>query len=347
MKDNKRYLLFLAVLLFGLFIVIIFFIYRESIYSNLTTKNTIESNMIAYIEGHSIKDGGGVFGGDLWIMNVDDKERKKITENARIQWLHDWSPDNKYVVVIRSNDEVSVVNIKTGEIIDLGQYKVRYKIYWISDTEIAFLQSDKLSVINIENKSKDDLLTLPDELSGAVLSPDAQWVAANDSPFGDMKLYSYNLKQESLNTLSEERSNFGDWLNGYILYSTETDSSNAIMEIDANGNNKKKLIDIGDSTIAFFSVSKNNNAIAYITYETVDRSTIAELYVYDYVEDLIQGPLNDSKLDSTNKMSGLEISKNGGYINYHLGDGVRGMNIANGEIFDICTMLYCDASWSN
>lgn len=346
MKNKKRNLILIGVFSIILFLALAFI--TSNRLSNITNQNNIESKMIAYVEGHKIKQGGGVYGGDLWIMNVDDRERKKITENSQIQWIHDWSPDNKYVAVIKSNDEVSVVNSKTGEIIELGEYRVRYKIYWISDTEIAFLQSNKLSIINIENKTKDDLVTLPDELLGAVLSNDIQWIAANDGPLSDTKrLYSYNLAEEVVNTLTDVRASFGGWLNENIIYATDNAPENAIWEIDPRGDNKRKLIDIGDSHISYFSVSKNNNAFAYITAEVVDRTTKSELYVYDYYKDMVLGPLNDSNTESKNKMSGLEISKNGKYISYHLGDGVTGVDLNSGEIFNICDLLYCDASWSN
>ncbi|MGD8744142.1 MAG: hypothetical protein PVJ52_00920 [Candidatus Woesebacteria bacterium] len=318
-----------------------------------------ESGLLAYLEGRRALPEGGVIGGELWTINPENLERNKITTNTSIAWIHDWSPDGENIAVVTNEkrdsiiSSISVVELKSSSVRQLKEVGsgVRGELFWNLNDKIVYLRSDipndkTLSEISIKNGNENDLVVLPEELTNSPqFSPNKQWIAAGDSFFETGKIYSYNPKTETKHTLSGTQAQFGGWVSDKIVYATHLDSGNAIWEVNPDGTNERKLVDLGDAKTSYINISSDGSRIVYVTIKTVGDKTYEQMYSYNYNSGKVSTPYFEE--NTYTGISGVKVSRNGKYASYHQSSqGVNVIDLESGEIQGVCSNVYCDASWS-
>lgn len=202
-------------------------------------------------------------GGDLWIMNPDGTDQKKITSVGDIDAIYAWSPDNQFILVSQAyNNDLSLIEISTGKLKVLKKLDCYGDSYrWISNAEILAIKPacrndtlSKIEKISINGESK-ILLTFPDDISeidkyfslgssSLAFSPDLNLLAFDkkqccEQPIFDPKLYIYNMKEKSKKLLKEGVTFLG-WHQNKILFLQQ---ANEVWEINPDGTDSQKVFE--------------------------------------------------------------------------------------------------------
>lgn len=267
-----------------------------------SSKNTIslrqvsqEPNLrIAYIQAEN-KEMKTRETGDVWMMNLDGSNKRKVTNSPNIVLLIDWSEDNEYLLAIKGeqteehsfkNSLVSI-NAKTGEVLYLADTKAysfhdRINVWWLSSKEILHIQEGNLTKIRVDdgktevlvNNKMNDFLTkkIDDyELENIDISPDrskvlVEYVEDIRSSNLSTKLLIYDIKGVLIKELTLPQNHyFASWRENKIIYYTRV-PDDAIWEMDLDGLNKVKLLDYKRDELAVDDSDKEG--YGYITAVT-------------------------------------------------------------------------------
>lgn len=320
---------------------------------------------LAYVNGYyALPDGGGI-GGDLWVVNVKTLEKKRITTTGNIDYIFDWSPDNKYIAVQLGEKKdsattpgrysilpaIAVVELSTGRVVRLKEDSgVRGTLVWYNPNELIYLHGEipkdnTFSAISVKTKSERDLMTVPKESGLDVMdfhfSPDMQSLAAltsgGETPY---KFYSYSAKTNQTKILGGTESEICGWISDKIIFSKTNPQDNGIWEVNTDGTGRKQLVDFKENKGSCLGVARDVNKIIF-TESNKQTGTDQKIFSFDY-----KSGITSNGFAFELPRSGVKVSKDG---NYASSDGVKIINLNSGvSSSNFCEGSYCfNYSWSN
>lgn len=204
--------------------------------------------------------GGKFHGkGDLAITNTDNTKRYKITSVQNIEFVHGWSPDNKYIAVTSSKltESETAVNYKTvavdtnsGQITKLKELQRQIQVggpgepgnvFWYSKDILGYhdyYKEDIVEKISAKDGILQNTLVISDsyattaiEFNGGEISPllsqNKKWLGFDSGgPDGSAKsinIFSYNLEIKQRKQLTKMGpAYFIGWKQNKIVYFTST-----------------------------------------------------------------------------------------------------------------------------
>ena len=102
----------------------------------------IETEVAATPDGNRL---GVIAGGDLWVLNMADGNRKRITQTAEAESFPNWTPDQKRITVTRGPDTFAIDPNTGGE--ELFRSNATW-LSWSATSRTAFVRDRALWIAN-------------------------------------------------------------------------------------------------------------------------------------------------------------------------------------------------------
>ena len=372
MRNQRGFVLVFVLILFLAFIgVAVYLVKSGKISLNRVQINQIvnlsanpevgkSGELLAYVDGLRALPNGGVTGGDLWVVNPQTSEKKKITNSGNIQYIYDWSPDNKYIAVQLGEKKnpivpaIAVVELNSGNVIRLKEdhHAIGGRLAWKNSDELVYLNGEipkdnTFSAISVKTKGESDLMIVPKESGLDIMdfhfSPDMQSLAAltsgGETPY---KFYSYSAKTNQVKVLGGTESEICGWVSNKIIFSKTTPQGNGIWEVNIDGTGKKQLVNLGENEGSCLGVVQNENKIFFT--EKNKQSGTNQVSYYNYRSGTISGRFMLELLPR----SEMKVSSDG---NYGSMQGAKIINLNSGVVSsNFCGSSFCDnfvgSNWS-
>src|SRR5262245_29016915 len=150
--------------------------------TRLVDVDGVETEVAATADGNRL---AVIAGGDLWLLNLSNGDRKRITQTAAVESFPNWSPDEKRITVTRGNDTFAI-DPGTG-----SEELFRPNATWLSwspTSRTAFVRDRALWIANpneTDGKKLVDADMTPDiEIRSPRFSPDSLQIAFIKSQLG-------------------------------------------------------------------------------------------------------------------------------------------------------------------
>jgi len=214
----------------------------------LTTDNMV--GLIAYTS-----DRDGDF--EIWMMNTDGRNQRKLTNNDAVDWSPAWSPDGNQIAFITNrdgNDEVYVMNTDGSNVRRLTQTPDASESFpaWSPDGIQISFDSDKSGNWDIYMMTSDGadprrLTDSPGDDWISSWSPNGNQIAFESKRDGNFEIYvmdSDGSNQQRLTT-NQSHDGFPTWSpNGtQIAFMSQRDGNYEIYTMKADGTNQERMTD--------------------------------------------------------------------------------------------------------
>jgi Tol biopolymer transport system component/tetratricopeptide (TPR) repeat protein len=198
----------------------------------------------------STRDGNS----EIYAMNVDGTNQRRLTENAAGDAHPDWSPDGQWIAFETDrdgNDEIYVMNAEGGEVRNLSANPASdLQPAWSPDgSKIVFI-SDRdgnleLYLMNVDGTQPRRLTTNPGVDVTPVWSPDGRRVAFTAEQNSNREIAVIDADGSNLTILTNHPASDQQptWSpdGKQIAFSSDRDGNSEIYVMDANGANQRNL----------------------------------------------------------------------------------------------------------
>jgi TolB protein len=193
----------------------------------------------------------------IYVMDKNGSNQKRITDNKYNDNFPDWSPDNKKIAFVsdrEGNEDVYVMNIDGTGLINLSKNPARdIHPYWSTDGKKLLFNSSRddensfeIYEINIDGTGLKRLTNTKDVETCARFSPDeTKIVYLKGTPGGNDDIYVMDLDSKKEINLSKSESNEG-WpvwtpYGSKVIFSSRWYGSFSLFSINPDGSDMKRI----------------------------------------------------------------------------------------------------------
>lgn len=268
---------------------------------------------------------------DIYVIDIDGKNLKRITNDKLIEFSLIWSPDNKKIAFqttesfgtgVGFHSTIAVVNENgknysqvavNGKLLNNHEFNFAENLRWINNNELIFIAFHPLGTngiwkININTKQ----ITPLTEKFGEI---NPMWSEKNKSflyPLKnkDIQIVGINGKTKTIETNGKVNKAIWSYDETKILFDVKTGLNKYdIFIADSDGNNQKKIILNGDFFIENFSITSDNKSLLLLK-----RFFKPDFHTELWLINLDTKQTNQKKLDDALDLNGPYTTPNGNFV---------------------------------